>query len=161
MVFQIISTLIQSVEGSVGLANMAALAYHVGTGNDPATYQEFGVDKPIDVAMNLAGSYAVQTAASLIANQRNGEVTEYGYEKAIHDLASDNLTDSEKRIARQCANLAWKVGQPFRSLDRVTRAPMVDFNLLPEEEKIKDDDQIRAAAQEFVRHIGRPAMIDN
>ncbi len=153
-IIQKISDTIQSVKGSVALANAAAKAYHVGTGNDPETYEAFEADKPVDVAMNLAGSYAVQSATGLIMMMREGKATELGFEQVLRDMAEGKLNEKEKLVARLCANLAWKSGQPFRSLERVTRSPMVDFSLLPEEEQIKDDDQIRAAAKTLLELVG-------
>lgn len=161
MALKIISEVLMSVEKSVELANAAALAYHVGTGGDPATCLPFTSEEPQQVAMNLAGAYAVQTAASVISEIRNnGEVTSMGFEMVIRDIAADNLSDLERSVARRCANLAWKAGQPFRGIDRITRSAMVDFNLLPTDEIAKDDDQLQAAAESLLRYVGRPA-IDN
>lgn len=154
-IFNQVSQIVQSVDSSVKLANAAELAYHVGTGGDPKAFTPFTADEAQRVAMNLAGSYAVETAASVIAAKRNsGLVTEEAFEKALRDMAEGKLLPTEQLVARLCANLAWKSGQPFRSLDRVTRAPMVDFNLLSEAEKTKDDDQIQTAAQTLLELLG-------
>jgi hypothetical protein len=47
---------------------------------------------------------------------------------------------------KRFANATWKAGQPFRSLDRITRKTFTCFDLLPPEEVEKDWMQIKAAA---------------
>lgn len=164
-IFGTVSDALQSVERAVDWANAAARAYHVGTGGDPTAYEPFGVEKPMEVAMNLAGAYAVDAAANIIAAQRMDTTQriaaqripvmphksyvksfEETYLQTICDIAHGNLGESERYIARNCANLAWRAGQPFRSLDRLARAVNAQFNTLPAAEIGKDDDQLRAAA---------------
>lgn len=158
MALKIISEVLMSVDKCVELANSAELAYHIGTGNDPETFVPMTLFEPQRVAMNMAGVYAVQTASSVIAEIRDGKVTERGFEQALRDIATGNLSDLERSVARRCSNLSWKAGQPFRGLERIKRSAMVDFNLLPTDEIAKDDDQLRAAAKELIRYVGRPAI---
>jgi hypothetical protein len=53
-------------------------------------------------------------------------------------------------IFARFANATWKVGQPFRGLNRITRPTFTPFYFLSESDIDKDMVQIRAAAQRIL-----------
>ena len=154
-VFERVAKLFQSIEEGVTFANGMAKAYADGVGH-PEYYTPFGVDKPEDVAMNLAGLYAVDTATAMIATVRYCDgLNEANYLLVLQSIVDNDLTKSELFLARNAANLAWRSGQPFRNiatkpLDRITRAVNIPFVLLPEDEVAKDDSQLHQAAQQLL-----------
>lgn len=154
-VFERVAKLFQSVEESTAFANALAKAYADGVGH-PEYYTPFGADKPEDVAMNLAGLYAVDTTAAMIATLRYNEgLTEKTYVKSLEAIATGELNNDFIFIARNAANLAWRAGQPFRGitnspLNRITRPVNTPFVLLPNNEVAKDDSQLQAAATQLL-----------
>jgi len=160
--FEKISQLFQSTDVAVQVANLLDKAYADGTGN-PDWYAEFGSDKPEQVAINLAGLYAADTAANLIARMR-GVVDEDGYRNALKavvemgEMENPDFNRMEVFVALNCANLAWRAGQPFRGiekdpLDRITRDVNAQFMTLPNNEVDKDLIQVTEAANFLLKMI--------
>ncbi|MCR4312580.1 MAG: hypothetical protein NUV56_04840 [Candidatus Uhrbacteria bacterium] len=150
-VFQIVSAVFQSVDDSVAAANAADKAYNDSTGN-PEGYTAFGADKAETVAINLAGLYAADSAANILAMMLDGVVNERTYVSALEAIADISLNATEKYIVAQVANVAQRAGQPFRGitsspLARITRSVNMSFNLLPDDKREKDFVQLRAGAQ--------------
>lgn len=139
--FQKISGLFQSTTEAVRVANTLDKAYADAT--KPEYHTPFGADNPQMIAMNLAGLYAADTAANLLALDEDGQVDEDGYVEALQKIANKNLSPREKYLVKNCANLSWRSGQPFRDigtkpLNRIMRDVNAQFNTLPEDEQDKD-----------------------
>ncbi len=153
-IFSMVTKMFQSVNFSVAAANNADKAYADGTGN-PQDHVPFGEDQPEKVAVNVAGVYAVDTAANIIAVRRyglaGGRVHPDAYTTALEDIYNGNLDADERYVINNCANLSWRAGQPFRGittapLARITRPVNMQFNELPVHEQDKDMTQIQAGA---------------
>lgn len=155
--FQRISALFQSVDDAVRVANVLDKAYADAT--VPSYHTPFGADNPQMVAMNLAGLYAADTAANLLAADVNGAISEDAYVLALRRIMEKQLTLWERYLVKNCANLSWRSGQPFRDmaskpLGRITRDVNAQFNTLPVDEQDKDLVQICAGAQLLLEYLG-------
>lgn len=160
MSFSRVTQLLSSITIAVELANAADKAYCNASGGK-FVHVPFGADEPQKVAMNLAGYYAVDQAANTICAVRDprfaGEF--HAWNMALASIAGDDLTATERYIARGIANATWRAGQPFRALERIERksesgAPaMTQFNELSVEEQEKDDVQLRSAARELFKRL--------
>ncbi len=154
--FAAVARLFQSIPSTVDAANRCERAYYVGE-NKPHEYVEFGADKPEAVAMAIAGLYAADTAANIIAAFRDGfngegKVDESAYTEALRAIATGDLDEFELYTAKNAANLSWRAGQPFRGiaskpLERLTRPINMQFNMLPSNEENKDLVQVVEGAK--------------
>jgi hypothetical protein len=160
-IFATVSTVLQSISLVAACANVCATAYAESTGGSHTPFPE--TDQS-NIAMNFAGLAAVDGAANAIAAMRGGvddelNVSEEGYLQALEDIATnwEDLSNEEKYAAAIAANVAWRAGQPFRSLERLTRSVNVNFNMLPANEKEKDRVQLQAAAKFLLQQIGNVA----
>jgi len=155
--FERISLLFQSTEEAVRAANVLDKAYADAT--NPEYHKPFGADNPQMVAMNLAGLYAADTAANLLALLNgHGTVSEEAYEAVLLRIAENQLSVVEKYVVKNCANLAWRSGQPFRDitskpLGRITREVNAQFNTLPVDEQDKDLVQVITGARLILKAI--------
>ena len=164
--FEKVSQLFRSIDSTVIAANILDKAYADGVGK-PEYHTPFGADNPEKVAMAIAGLYAADTAANLLAMMErgllpDGSVFSGSYYKALCRLAhnSDDLSPGEVYIVMNAANLSWRTGQPFRDistkpLQRITREVNMQFNQLSKEEQIKDLVQIVAGAKILLDWIDR------
>lgn len=155
-VFALVSKLFQTPDEAVRVANVLDKAYADAT--DPTFHTPFGIDNPQMVAMNQAGLYAADTAANLLSATAEGGPTEEAYLAALKLVAEGSLTPAQKYLVKNCANLAWRAGQPFRDigskpLNRITRDINAQFNTLPEDEKDKDLVQTRTGAKLILQWI--------
>ena len=163
--FDQVSALFRSKNLSAAVANLLDQAYAEGCGK-PDWHHDFGLEKPEMVAMNLAGIYAADTAANVLAaflgDVVGGKTTEEGYLAALKALVDNDLSRVERLIVKNLANLAWRAGQPFRDmatnpLGHIEREVNMQFNLLPLDEEDKDLVQLRRGAQLLLTHIkGEP-----
>jgi hypothetical protein len=108
-------------------------------GEDNATLQKSYKEEKI--AINLAGFYALECGLSYLATAKDLAPSD-----VLQSITNDKLSKEDKEILERFANATWKAGQPFRSLDRITRKTFTCFDLLPPEEVEKDWMQIKAAA---------------
>ncbi len=102
------------------------------------------------IAINLAGFYAVEAGVTIIA-ERNRELPM----AILEAVANGTRSKEDMLLLARFANAAWKAGQPFRSLSRITRANFIPAALLPQEELVKDFVQIRAASQKLLESMQR------
>jgi hypothetical protein len=156
-IFATVSTVLQSISLVAACANACAQAYADSTGG---THTPFGETDQGNIAMNFAGLAAVDGAANVIASMRYGvdnelNVFENEYLEALEAIAAwdDELSDKEKYAAAIVANVAWRAGQPFRALERLTRPVNMSFNQLPANEKEKDRVQLQAAAKFLLEQL--------
>lgn len=102
------------------------------------------IDKSVfeeKIAINIAGFYAMECGISYLAITKNKLPFDI-----IHSIINDSIAENDKRLLERFANATWKAGQPFRSLDRISRGIFVPFSFLPEDEIEKDWKQIKSAA---------------
>ncbi|MBX3254623.1 MAG: hypothetical protein KF862_10825 [Chitinophagaceae bacterium] len=100
------------------------------------------------IAISIAPFYALECGIGAIMEQSGGTPAEW-----IKALLDKKLDSGKILLLNRFANAAWKAGQPFRGLERVTRAVFVSSSFLSEEEVQKDYDQLYAAATKLL-----PAM---
>jgi hypothetical protein len=160
-VFAVVSQCFQSPDFAVKAANELGKAYAEGV-NRPEDYTPYDASSPQKVAMDLAGLYAADTAANLIAAKAgalvDGKIDEDTYVKALESLAAGDLDDEERYIAKNAANATWRAGQPFRDimnkpLSRITRDINQQFNTLPVDEEDKDLVQTKRGAELLLEAI--------
>jgi len=146
---QKLSELLQSKQFALQMAEHIEAAYYEGIHQpvpeffkdeeDTATLQKSHKEEKI--AINLAGFYALECGLSYLATARGAAPSD-----VLQSITNDQLSKEDKEILERFANATWKAGQPFRSLDRITRKTFTCFDLLPAEEVEKDWIQIKAAA---------------
>ena len=160
-VFESLTRLFQSQELSLRAANHMNRAYYIGIGK-PDEYKAYGLDQPQQVAMDLAGIYAADTAANNVGHKFRDDGIETGYMRALELLAADEWSVlgsmDATYMVMNVANTTWRAGQPFRDmatnpLNRIGRTVNMQFNLLSAKEQYKDIVQIRAAARFLLDHI--------
>lgn len=161
--FVAVTKLFQSTELAEKVANLFDRTYQEGIGKIE-DYRSFtAVENPQMVAMNLAGLYAADTAANMIGILRRHITNDHlfsedDYVDIMRKIVDGNVTEDDHFAALQCANLAWRAGQPFRDigtnpLNRITRNVNMQFNLLSEEEQGKDWVQIQTGAKIILNYI--------
>lgn len=145
---QKLNELLQSKQFALQMAKHIEAAYYESIhqpvpeffkdGKDTATLQKSYNEEKI--AINLAGFYALECGLSYLATAKGLAPSD-----VLHSITNDKLSKEDKEILERFANATWKAGQPFRSLDRITRKTFTCFDLLPPEEVEKDWEQIKAA----------------
>ncbi|WP_420150851.1 hypothetical protein [Spirosoma sp.] len=100
------------------------------------------------VATNVAGFYALECGLNyLVTTQHKLPST------LLKAVSSDSISQKEKQLFCRFANAMWKAGQPFRGLNRITRATFAPFYFLSEADIEKDWVQIKAAAGEVLKTL--------
>jgi len=138
----------------------SAFAVAVASGQDAAYYEAQGKVPPAfdtnttavinknaldeKIAINLAGFYAVECGIGVLIDQK-GNTPVYWLQKIINH----QLDSPEVLLLNRFANATWKAGQPFRSMDRITRDNFIVAASLSNEETQKDMDQVNAAAKKL------------
>jgi len=107
---------------------------------DTMTVQKSAKEEKI--AINIAGFYALECGIGYLAHTQNRLPSEI-----LKSITGDSIHQKDKLLLERFANATWKAGQPFRSLDRITREIFMPFDLLPKEEVEKDWDQLKSAAE--------------
>ncbi|MBX2920717.1 MAG: hypothetical protein KF746_00895 [Chitinophagaceae bacterium] len=136
-------------------AGQEAAYYSSGNGFVPAFLPE-GSDTSViarlvkeeKIAISIAPFYALECGIGAIMQQNGGTPWEW-----ITALLDKKLDSGKILLLNRFANAAWKAGQPFRGLERVTREVFVSSSFLSKEEIQKDYDQLYAAATKLL-----PAM---
>jgi hypothetical protein len=100
------------------------------------------------IAMNLAGFYALESGVDYLSTVQNKLPSE-----VIKSIADDQLPSTEKLLLCRFANAAWKAGQPFRGMERISRAVFIPFDLLSDAEAAKDWAQIKSAAKLLLSYL--------
>jgi hypothetical protein len=146
---QKLSELLKSKQFALQMAKHIEAAYYESIhqpvpeffkdGEDNATLQKSYKEEKI--AINLAGFYALECGLSYLATAKHAAPSD-----VLQSITNDKLSKEDKEILERFANATWKAGQPFRSLDRITRKTFTCFDLLPGEEVEKDWIQVKAAA---------------
>jgi hypothetical protein len=154
--FEKVAQLFQSKERAVEVANRFDRAYYEGTGTRDG---HVPFNDPEMVAMNLAGLYAADGAAALLAlDGRLGAVEEDNYVNQLRRIAGGDLSDPEKAVVCLAANLTWRAGQPFRGitsdpLGRITRGVNQPWAALERDEQLKDLVQVQLGARIILENL--------
>jgi hypothetical protein len=147
--FEKINQLLKDKQYALQMASHMEAAYYKGQ-NQPvpeflSPAEETAVieksAKEEKMAINLAGFYAVECGVSYLSSVQNKLPSDI-----LKSIVNDSIGEKDKELLERFANATWKAGQPFRSLDRVTRNIFMPFDLLPKDEVKKDWDQIKSAA---------------
>ncbi|MBL0358765.1 MAG: hypothetical protein IPP72_18700 [Chitinophagaceae bacterium] len=93
------------------------------------------------IAINVAGFYAVECALNYLVTIRKQQPS-----FILQSITDNSLSKADKLLFARFANATWKAGQPFRSLDRITRDTFTPFYFLTEAGIEKDWVQVKAAA---------------
>jgi hypothetical protein len=96
--------------------------------------------------MNIAGFYAAECAMNYLVTTRKVLPS-----SVLQELVDNTISTEEKLLFARFANATWKAGQPFRSLDRITRETFTPFNFLNEADVEKDLVQVRAASKKILQ----------
>ena len=147
-----IDSLLRSTEYSHAMAKTQDSSYQVGVNQPPTEFLNVSDDTAIrktmleeKVAINLAGFYALECGIGMLSNQTQKKPTEI-----LSEIINNQLDSASIQLLNRFANATWKAGQPFRSLERITRFNFRVFNFLPEDEVKKDYDQIKSAASKLL-----------
>ena len=110
------------------------------------------------IAINLAGFYAVECGVAALTAQKGGTPGEW-----LKKITVQNIDSSDMLLLNRFANATWKAGQPFRSLERISRDNFIAASMLSSEELKKDADQVNAAAEKFLDSLegvqSRPLIV--
>ena len=144
-----VDQLLKDKSFAVEMAMHMEVAYYKGQQQSPPPFLKPGEDTSAvtksaledKIATNIAGFYALECGLGYLAT-----VTNRLPSAILDSIINDKITRQDKTLFERLANATWKAGQPFRSLDRITRKNFTVFNFLPPEEVEKDWVQIKAAA---------------
>jgi len=147
-----ISQLLKDKSFALEMAQHMEAAYYTAQKQPIPPFLKPGEDtaiilKPLKeekIATNIAGFYALECGLSYIATKQNKLPS-----LVLQSILNDSINNEDKILFERFANATWKAGQPFRGLDRITRATFTSFDLLPKEEIEKDWVQIKAAARQL------------
>ena len=150
---QKIDSLLRSTEYSYAMAKTQDSSYYVGVNQSPPEFISANDDTGSirktmleeKVAINLAGFYALECGIGLLSYKAQKKPTEI-----LSEIVNDQLDLTSVELLNRFANATWKAGQPFRSLERISRPNFRVFNFLPEDEVKKDYDQIQSAASKLL-----------
>ncbi len=97
------------------------------------------------IAINLAGFYAVECGIGALMAEKGGTPVSW-----LKKITEQSLDSTEQLLLNRFANATWKISQPFRSLDRITRDNFIVARQLSKEEIQKDVNQVKAAAEKLL-----------
>lgn len=100
------------------------------------------------IAQNVAGFYALECGLNYLVTTQQKLPSDL-----LKAIANDTISKEDKQLLCRFANATWKAGQPFRSLNRITRATFTPFYFLSEADIEKDWVQVKAAAGEVLKRL--------
>ena len=151
-----LKALLQDPAFALEMASWLDAAYYKGQGEpvpdfltpeDETAAKEKSVAEE-KIAMNLAGFYALEAGLGVLA-ERTGESPV----AILTDIADGTLPEEDMLLLARFANATWKAGQPFRSLERITRDAFIPVAILSDTELQKDFDQIIAASEKLLEKM--------
>ncbi|MES2851097.1 MAG: hypothetical protein V4685_18750, partial [Bacteroidota bacterium] len=147
--FQQLKKLLQSKDFALQVASFMDSSYNAGKNKtvppfiskeeETATKKKSFKDEKI--ATNIAGFYALECGLNYFAAAQKVKPS-----IVLQSIIDNSISKEAKLLFCRFANATWKAGQPFRSLDRVTRETFTPFNFLSEADVEKDWVQVKAAA---------------
>lgn len=152
--------LLQDPEFALEMASWLDAAYYKGQGEPVPDFiapedEDAVVEKSVaeeKIAMNLAGFYALEAGLGVLAERTGESPTEI-----LTEIVDGTRADEDMLLMARFANATWKAGQPFRSLERITRDTFIPAAMLSDEELSKDYDQIIAASELLLEKMGDDA----
>lgn len=150
---QAIRRLLQDTAYAVEMATYLDSTYATSQGQKPTPFLTAADDtatvrksvREQKIAINLAGFYALECGLNYLVTAKKLQPS-----VVLEALANDTLNKEDKTIFARFANATWKAGQPFRGLNRITRATFTPFYFLSEADIEKDLVQVRAAAKKVL-----------
>lgn len=150
---QALRRLVQDTGFAVEMAAFLDSSYAMNEGveSSPISTTEKGTAtskkkvKEIKIATSIAGFYALECGLDYLVARRHILPSEI-----LKSLVNDSLSKDDKMIFARFANATWKAGQPFRGLNKITRATFTPFYFLTEADIEKDLVQVRTAAQKLL-----------
>lgn len=100
------------------------------------------------IAINVAGFYATECATNYLVTTRHKAPSEI-----LQSLVDNTMSKPDQELYARFANATWKAGQPFRSLNRISRDTFTPFYFLTEADIDKDLAQVKAAAQKLLQSL--------
>ncbi len=148
-----ITSLLRDTDFAFEMAKNQEAAYYVSQGQTVPVFLPDNNDTSIikksvkeeKIATNIAGFYAAECAIGALMEQKGGTPIVW-----LNKINEKKLDSGEILVFNRFANAAWKAGQPFRGLNRVTRDVFVSAVFLPENEIKKDFGQVSAAAAKLL-----------
>jgi hypothetical protein len=147
---ELLRRLLQDTSYAVEMAAYLHSAYYRTTGqkeepfltskDDTARVQKTA--RQVKIATSMAGFYALECGLNYLATTRDQSPS-----RILRALGSDSLSKEDNMLFARFANATWKAGQPFRDMNRITRATFTPFYFLSEPDIDKDLVQVKAAAK--------------
>ncbi|MBA2563202.1 MAG: hypothetical protein H0V14_09885 [Chitinophagaceae bacterium] len=150
---EVLGSLLQDTVYAVEMASFLDSSFYVSQHQTPSPFSTADDDtatikknvKETKIATSIAGFYALECGVNYLATTKNRLPS-----AILKSVANNSMNPEEKMIFARFANATWKAGQPFRGLNRITRATFTPFYFLTEQDIEKDMVQIRAAAQRLL-----------
>ncbi len=151
-----IDSLLRSADFNLSIAKLQDTAYYKGVGQPVPDFLTAEEDTAVvaksvkeeKIATNLAGFYAVECGIGVLCNQTKEKPTAW-----LQKIVSDKTDTASILLLNRFANATWKAGQPFRSLERITRPVFTGAGFLPPEEIKKDLNQVKTAATKLLSSL--------
>jgi len=146
---QNIRALVQDTIYAMQMASYMDSSYAISQKQKPAPFLTSSDDsatitktvKEMKIATNIAGFYAVECGVNYLTTTKHVMPS-----KILQSLVDDSISKDDKMIFARFANATWKAGQPFRGLNRISRATFTPFYFLNESDIEKDLVQVKMAA---------------
>ena len=146
---QALSTLLRDKSFALEMAQNQEAAYYAALNQAIPPFSEKGNDKRYTeyllkeekIATSIAAFYALESGIGQLISTKGGTPFEW-----LKKITEQKPGAADVLLLNCFANAAWKAGQPFRSLDRITGHNFIAACFLSEEEIQKDVDQVYAAA---------------
>jgi len=100
------------------------------------------------IATNIAGFYALECGINYFVAEKKQAPS-----VLLQSVIDGRISRQDQLLFCRFANATWKAGQPFKSLDRITRATFTPFNFLSEADIEKDWVQVKAAAGKLLKEL--------
>lgn len=153
---QQIKKLLQDKDFAYGVAAFMDSTYYAGEkkpvlpfiSKEEETAKKKKRFKEEKIATNIAGFYALECGVNYLVSSKKQPPS-----VILQSIIDNSISKEDKMLFARFANATWKAGQPFRSLDRITRDIFVPFNFLSDVEVEKDWMQVKAAAGKLLTAI--------
>lgn len=144
-----ITALLRDSSFALEMAKNQEAAYYTSQGQPSPLFlsenEEIGtIEKSVKeekIATNIAGFYALECGVGLLMEQKGGTPLQW-----LNKIKTGQLDSTEQLVMNRFANATWKAGQPFRSLERISRDVFISAVFLPDDEVKKDAVQVSEAA---------------
>ncbi|HNP23000.1 MAG TPA: hypothetical protein PKM63_03315 [Panacibacter sp.] len=150
---QQVSTLLRDTVYTMHMAAFIDSMYYIGQKQPAPPFITPGEESAVKqksvreekIAMNLAGFYATECATNYLVTTTHKTPSEI-----LQSLVDGSMSKQDEELYARFANATWKAGQPFRSLNRISRDTFTPFYFLTKADIDKDLVQVRAAAQKLL-----------